>query len=190
MRRIALCRPSPALVISIISLVIAVGGVSYAATKVGTDSLRNGAVTSEKVRNNSLRGVDILESSLGTVPSAGKAIIAGKATTFGGDPPSAFQPRLDWARVSVSGFTATIQHGNNATAAGRIANGRYFVTFSHDVRGCAYFPSAWGVNAAAGDMNADEYGPTDAKSVEVQSWGTNGLGDLPDGKGFYLLVVC
>ena len=189
MGRIPRRRPSPALVISLISLVVALGGVSYAATTVGTGDLKNGAVTSKKVRNNSLTGRDILEPSLGRVPLAGEAIIAGKATTFGGDPPGAFQPRLDWARVTVSGFTATVQHGN-ATGAGRVGTGRYYVTFPHDVRGCAYFPSAWGVNAAAGDMNADEYGASSPNQVEVDSWGTNGLGDLPDTKGFYLLVVC
>lgn len=44
--------PSPALVVSVLALIIALGGTSYAALKlpknsVGTKQLRNGAVTSK-----------------------------------------------------------------------------------------------------------------------------------------------
>lgn len=57
-------RPSPALVVACIALLVALGGTGYAASvlpraSVGTIQLKNGAVTSLKVRNGSLALVDI-----------------------------------------------------------------------------------------------------------------------------------
>ena len=85
--------PSPAMVVSMVALFVALGGVGYAAVtlprgSVGAAQLRTAAVTetkiadgavrsfkirtnaisSTKVANNSLTGADILESSLGPVP--------------------------------------------------------------------------------------------------------------------------
>ena len=52
-------RPSPAMLVALLALFAALGGSSYAALQlprgsVGTQQLRNGAVTSPKVKNNSL----------------------------------------------------------------------------------------------------------------------------------------
>jgi hypothetical protein len=52
-------KPSPATLIALLALFVALGGSSYAALQlptgsVGTKQLKNGAVTSKKVRNNSL----------------------------------------------------------------------------------------------------------------------------------------
>jgi hypothetical protein len=91
-------RPSPALVISIIALVMAMGGTGYAALKlpknsVGSPQLKKNAVTGSKVKNASLTGADIKNGSLkgtdvnlgslGTVPSANKAKSADNATHAG-----------------------------------------------------------------------------------------------------------
>jgi hypothetical protein len=86
-------RPSPALVISLIALFVALGGTGYAALRlpknsVGTKQLKKNAVTgskikknavtSSKVKDHSLTGADINLGALGTVPSATNA---GHATT-------------------------------------------------------------------------------------------------------------
>jgi hypothetical protein len=62
-------RPSPAIVIACAALLIALGGASYAATvlprnSVGTAQLKNNAVTSRKVKNRSLLGVDFKRGQL------------------------------------------------------------------------------------------------------------------------------
>ena len=76
---------SPAMVVAFIALLLALGGASYAAVKlparsVGSKELKRAAVTRVNIRSNavdgskvatdSLRGSDILESSLAQVPSA------------------------------------------------------------------------------------------------------------------------
>jgi hypothetical protein len=96
MKRLRLSLPSPALVISIIALIVAMGGTGYAALKlpknsVGTKQLKKNAVTGSKVKNSSLTGSDIKNgslsgsdlklSSLGTVPSATNATNAANATS-------------------------------------------------------------------------------------------------------------
>ena len=78
-------RPSPAFVISIVALFVAMGGTGYAALKlpknsVGNKQLKKNAVTSSKVKNGSLTGKDFKLSSLGTVPSATNAVNATNAT--------------------------------------------------------------------------------------------------------------
>jgi len=74
-------RPSPALMISIIALILAVGGgYAIGAAKIGTSDIAKQAVTNKKiakktikksrVANDTLGGKQINEGKLGTVPSA------------------------------------------------------------------------------------------------------------------------
>lgn len=79
-------RPSPALVISILALFVALGGTSYAVTQlpknsVGTPQLKKNAVTGAKVKDGSLSGTDLDLATLGTVPSASSANRADSAQT-------------------------------------------------------------------------------------------------------------
>ena len=94
-------RPSPALVISVISLFVALGGTGYAAATGSIDSreiknssiqgkdIKNSSLGTTDVKNNSLTGSDITESKLTKVPtssradSANSANVAGSATTAG-----------------------------------------------------------------------------------------------------------
>lgn len=86
-----LSRPSPALVIAIIALIISMGGTGYAAftlpnDSVGTKQLKNGSVTAAKVKRHSLTGAQINLKKLGTVPAArdaGRALKAGTAAPSG-----------------------------------------------------------------------------------------------------------
>ena len=89
--------PSPAMVVAIIALFIALGGSAFAAIQknaVGTRQLRSKAVTTGKIANNaingakvangSLSGQDINLGALGTVPRATSADTAANANTLGG----------------------------------------------------------------------------------------------------------
>lgn len=57
-------RITPSLVVSIIALVAATGGVGYAATKIGSKQIANNSIKSEDVKNGSLQTKDL---SSGTV---------------------------------------------------------------------------------------------------------------------------
>jgi hypothetical protein len=88
-------RPSPALVVSFIALLAALGGTSYAAfslpkSSVGTKQLKknavttaklkNGAVTGSKIKNGTITRSKINLSKLGAVPNANHANSADSAT--------------------------------------------------------------------------------------------------------------
>lgn len=88
---------SPALVISVIALFVALGGGAYAAlgknsvgskqlkkNAVVTKKIKNNAVTRQKIKNNAVNGAKVDEASLGTVPSARSAQSAQSADTVKG----------------------------------------------------------------------------------------------------------
>ena len=81
MRRFIRHRPSPAMVVACVALLVALGGTSYAAIRlpansVGTRHIKNGAVTSLKIKNNTITGSDVREATLAKVPRAGTADFA------------------------------------------------------------------------------------------------------------------
>jgi hypothetical protein len=102
-------RPSPALIVSIVALLVALSGTSYAAfalpmNSVGIKQLKTGAVsgpkiqanaiTGSKVADHSLTGADIRLPTLGPVPTATNSEHAVRATNsdrLGGASPAAFQ---------------------------------------------------------------------------------------------------
>jgi hypothetical protein len=104
MRSISWRKPSPALVISIIALFVALGGSAYAASKIGTKDIKANAITSAKIKKNAITsakikkdavtGAKIKESSLGPVPNATNATNAVNATNA-----------ANWNRFTVLGLT-------------------------------------------------------------------------------------
>lgn len=76
MRRIYLARPSPAMVVACVALLIALGGTSYATASqlipsdaVGTEQLKDNSVNSAKVRDFSLRIWDFKTGQLPRGPA-------------------------------------------------------------------------------------------------------------------------
>src|SRR5919206_2285136 len=96
-------RISYANVVSTLALVLALGGVSYAAVKINGKTIKDRTVTAKKIKKNSLTGTEINEAKLGKVPkaaladnatNAGHATNADNATnasTLGGQAPSSFK---------------------------------------------------------------------------------------------------
>jgi hypothetical protein len=170
--------PSPAMVVALVALVMAMGGSAYALVITGK-SIRNGTVTGKDLRNRSVTGNDakrdsigggsIKESSLGVVP---QALIA-----HGGN------------RFAVVSGGGQIVRGRNAQAA-RTGAGRYQVIFETDIRSCAYF-------ATVGDPSAS--GPPQNSQISVSSLATNvnGVAVRTENNGgnevdrpFHLIVFC
>lgn len=115
MSHVRLRRPSPALVVAVVALVVALGGTSYAAFKVGTKDIKNGAVTAKKIKNGAVTtnklagkavtGDKINLGTLGPVPSAttaGSATNASNANALGGVGAGSFAP-VAYAHVLSNG---------------------------------------------------------------------------------------
>jgi hypothetical protein len=81
MRRMLHSRPSAALVLSFIALFVALGGVGYSAARINGKVLKNRSVAGAKLKRNTVRGTEVKESTLGTVPSAQTAQSAQTALT-------------------------------------------------------------------------------------------------------------
>jgi hypothetical protein len=76
MRRLTL--PSPAMVVALIALFVALSGSAYAAKKIGAKQLRTGAVGARAVKNRSLTSLDIRRDSLGGATIREERLDAGK----------------------------------------------------------------------------------------------------------------
>ena len=169
MKRLVRMRPSPAMVISLIALFVALGGTSYAVATGSIDSreVRNYTLTGKDMRKDGVGGVTIKESRLGPVPSADGL-----------------------THAAVIGPLGQFVRGRGVTSVARTGNpGVYQVIFNRDVRGCFY-------NATVGDVGAA--GPpggqvtvgglaTSVNGVAVRT--TNSAGDLAN-RPFHLLVSC
>ena len=124
-------RPSPAFVVAVLALLVAVGGTSYAAfnlpkNSVGTKQIKNNAVTTSKIKNGAVTGSKVNLSTLGTVHSAdaansaafaNNANNAANAASLGGTPASAY---VQFGSTLPSGSTET---GIWATGGGDSASG-------------------------------------------------------------------
>lgn len=86
MRRAFSSRPSPAMVVALLALFVALGGSGYAAVKVNGKNIKNRSIAGKKLGQNTVTGTEIRESKLGTVPSAKNA------TQLAGRDPTAFLP--------------------------------------------------------------------------------------------------
>jgi hypothetical protein len=80
MKRVRLGRPTPALVISILALFIALGGTVYAASKISGKSIKPNSIPANRLKKHSLSGKQINLTKLGTVPTATNAANATNAT--------------------------------------------------------------------------------------------------------------
>ncbi len=84
MRKVQTRIPSPALVVSLVALLLALSGASYAAfslpkNSVGTKQLKDGAVTTQKIKNGAVTKAKLNVTGL-TVPNALHANSANNAT--------------------------------------------------------------------------------------------------------------
>jgi hypothetical protein len=76
-------KPSAAMLVAIVALVVAASGTAVAASKLvsGDSLIKKNSLSGNRLRNGSVTGGKIKLSSLGTVPSAGHATSADSAST-------------------------------------------------------------------------------------------------------------
>ena len=59
MRRLLRHTPSPAMIVALIALFVALGGVGYAATRIGSAQIKNNSIRTQDIHNRTIRGKDI-----------------------------------------------------------------------------------------------------------------------------------
>lgn len=132
-------RPSPALAVASLALLVALTGTSVAAVSqlvprnsVGTPQLKNDAVVSTKVKNKSLLAIDFKAGQIPVGPT-GPAGPAGPTGTTGPTGPAGQQgPGARWALVRPDGGIAA-QSGGITLAAH--STGRYYLNFGSAITG-------------------------------------------------------
>jgi len=125
MQKRRLTGPSPAFVISVIALFVALGGTGYAAihlprNSVGTKQLKKNAVTSTKIKNKAVTAAKINTNGL-TVPSAVHATSADSATHAATATNATNATNATHAVSAASATSAT--SATTANAPGRLASG-------------------------------------------------------------------
>jgi hypothetical protein len=162
--------------------------------------MKSKSIPGGKLKPDTVTGLQVNESTLGKVPSAAQADNATNANTannanaLGGVGPGGYQHALDWAVVSANATGAAVARGN-ATSAGRISAGNYFVSFSHSILGCAYVATngdiADGVGPP-GEISVEQRSATASPNdVEVRHYNSAGAQvDYGTGDGFHIIVIC
>jgi len=181
---------SPAMLVALIALFVAIGGISWAAAKITTSDIKNGAVTTKKlhnnavstkkIKNNAVTGAKAKESSFGQVPEAAHATNANHATSAGS------ADNLLTALVNSNG---TLIHSKPAgTTSSRLSNGLYEVNFGRDVTNCTFFTALGGDDFVVppGETGAVPRAGT-PNAIFVGTF--NSSGTLTD-RDFYAQVVC
>jgi hypothetical protein len=198
-------RPSPAIVIACVALLLALGGVSYAATalprnSVGTAQLKNNSVTSGKVKNHSLLRADFKSGQIPAGP-AGPVGPAGPAGTAGARGPTgpAGAPgtaTIKWALVKAD---ATIIAQSGGITLTSHSTGNYILDFGGAINSKLILASAGqagGDTGARGPVSAGLCGGTtegsvcssgnDTSHVRVQTFNA---GDVGGDRAFYVAVI-
>lgn len=81
MPRLKIRRPSPAMIVAILALFVALGGTVYAASSINGKLVKKNSLPGNRIKKNTVTGTQVKESTLGQVPSALAAETAKTATT-------------------------------------------------------------------------------------------------------------
>jgi hypothetical protein len=166
-------RPSPALVVSIVAMIVALAGTAYAAQRINGGSIVRQSIGGGKLKQNTLSGFQIKTSKLGTVPAAKRAtnVYWVVANNPGG------VNNVTLARTNTSGVN--LQESGGAVT----------VNFPLDVSGCA---NVAGRNNAGTGIPGSGYAQTNGISGSpnaLQVHTRDNTGADVDGD-FHLIVIC
>lgn len=166
-------RPSAAMVVAVIALIVALAGTAYAAQSINGGSIKKQTIGAGKLKHKTLTGYQINTNKLGIVPSAKRAAHTYWAVV--NNPGGAGNAAL--ARASDQGITAA--EGGGAVA----------VVFPVNVSGCA---NVAGRNNAATTVPGAGYAqtniaPANPNAIEVRTRDEKGADADAD---FHLIVVC
>ncbi len=166
-------RPSPAMVVAVIALIVALAGTAYAAQTINGGAIKKQTIGGGKLKQKTLTGFQINTNKLGVVPSAQRA-----AHTY-------------WAVVNnpATPGNATLARASDAGITATEGGGSVSVVFPQNVTGCA---NVAGRNNAGTTVPGSGYAQTNsaaanANAIEVHTRDKDGNNEDAD---FHLIVVC
>jgi hypothetical protein len=173
MRKLIRTRPSPALVVSIVALIVALAGTAYAAGHINGGAIVKQSIGGGKIKKKTLTGFQINTQKLGTVPAAKQAT------------------NVHWvvANNPAGANNATLARSNTSGVTLQESGGAVTVNFPFDVSGCADVAAR--NNAATGSPGAgtaQTNGVSGApNAIQVHTRDTTGADVDAD---FHLIVIC
>jgi hypothetical protein len=166
-------RPSPAMVVAVIALVVALAGTAYAAQTINGGAIKKQTIGAGKLKHKTLTGFQINTNKLGVVPFAQRAT------------------HIYWAVVNnpASPGNATLARASDAGIAATEGGGAVSVVFPINVTGCADVASR---NNAGTSVPTSGYAQTNSSAanpnaIEVHTRDKAGANEDAD---FHLIVVC
>lgn len=169
-------RPSPAMVVAVTALVVALAGTAYAAQTINGGAIKKQTIGGGKLKQKTLTGYQINTNKLGVVPSAKSAIRASHTYwAVVNNPAGTGNAAL--ARASDSGITAV--EGGGAVG----------VVFPANVSGCANVSSRnnAGTTVPGAGTAQTNTSPANPNAIEVHTRDEKGANADAD---FHLIVVC
>lgn len=166
-------RPSPAMVVALIALVVALAGTAYAAQTINGGAIKKQTIGGGKLKKDTLTGFQINNNKLGTVPFAQVATHTFWAVV--NNPASPGNAAL--ARASGPGITAA--EGGGAVS----------VTFPFNVSVCADVAQRnnAGTTVPLSGYAQTNTSPANPNAIEVHTRDKDGGNEDAD---FHLIVVC
>jgi hypothetical protein len=166
-------RPSPAMVVALISLTVALGGTAIAAQTINGGAIKKQTIGGGKLKKKTLTGFQINTNKLGVVPSARRASRTYWAVV--NNPPGAGNAAL--ARFSDGGITAA--EGGGAVS----------VVFPQNISICANVSSRnnAGTTPPGAGFAQTNTSPANPNAVEVRTRDEKGA---PEDADFHLVVIC
>ncbi|HET9592188.1 MAG TPA: hypothetical protein VFP17_04660 [Solirubrobacterales bacterium] len=166
-------RPSPAMVVAVIALIVALAGTAYAAHRINGNAIEKQTIGAGKLKKKTLTGFQINTNKLGTVPFAKVATHTFWAVVH--NPASPGNAAL--ARASGPGITAT--EGGGAVT----------IAFPFDVTGCADVAARnnAGTTVPQAGYAQTNSSPSNPNAIEVRTKDKDGNNEDAD---FHLIVVC
>lgn len=166
-------RPSPAMVVALTALIVALAGTAYAAQTINGGAIKKQTIGGGKLKHKTLTGYQINTNKLGVVPVARRA-----ADTY-------------WAVVNnpASPGNATLARASDSTITATEGGGAVTITFPVNVTGCA---DVAGRNNAGTSVPNSGYAqtntsPANPNAIEVRTRDKDGANEDAD---FHLIVVC
>ena len=165
--------PSPAMIVALIALAVALGGTAYAAQHINGGAIKKQTIGGGKLKKKTLTGFQINTNKLGVVPLAHRA-----ANTY-------------WAVVNnpAGPGNAALSRASDAGITAAEGDGAVLVQMPQNITGCA---DVAGRNNAGTTVPTSGYAqtntsPANAGVIEVHTRDKAGANEDAD---FHLIVIC